>query len=65
MRIAKEKGFYVEILRSPENYLTEVLIPAHRKFVLPQKQFAKLILDSTKPTSELVELSLAYILNSS
>jgi hypothetical protein len=47
--------------RYPENYLTEILIPAHQKYVLPQRQFAELILDATKPIAELIDLSLSYI----
>lgn len=54
-RIAQGGGQY------PENYLTEILIPAHQKYVLPQKKFAELILDATKPIAELVDLSLNYI----
>lgn len=45
----------------PENYLTEILIPAHQKYVIPQKQLAELTLDATKPIAELVKLSLSYI----
>lgn len=54
-RIAKGGGQY------PENYLTEILIPAHEKYVLPQKHFAELELDATKPVEELANLSLSYI----
>jgi len=54
-RIAQGGGQY------PENYLTKILIPAHQKYILPQKKFAELILDATKPITELVDLSLNYI----
>jgi uridine kinase len=54
-RMAQGGGQY------PKNYLTEILIPAHQKFVLPQRQLAELIIDATKPINDLVKLSLSYI----
>lgn len=35
-------------------YITEKLIPGHRQWVLPQREYADLILDSTKPMAESV-----------
>jgi uridine kinase len=54
-RVIKGGGKY------PENYMEEILIPAHHKYVVPQKQLAELILDATNNIDELVKLSLGYI----
>ena len=44
-----------------DEYIRKTLIEEHRKNVLPQKQFADLVVDATKTSEEMVDEVLAFI----
>lgn len=43
------------------DYIQAKIIPGHRKYVEPQKAYANLILDGTRPQEELVQAAWAFI----
>jgi len=46
-----------------DEYIKKTLIEEHKKNVVPQKQYADLIIDATKPICEIIDSVTAYINN--